>query len=115
MAHTSLTEAEWSVMDALWERGGLTGREASELLRERCGWSRSTVLTLLGRLEAKGAVSGETEGGVKLYRPLTGREDAAVSETRGFPRQSIQRQRQPDAERHDEKTSPLARGDRRAV
>lgn len=84
MSHTSLTEAEWSVMDALWERGGLTGREASELLRERCGWSRSTVLTLLGRLEAKGAVSGETEGGVKLYRPLTGREDAAVSETRDF-------------------------------
>ena len=45
MAAAKLTEAEWSVMDALWERGELTGREAAELLRERCGWSRSTVLT----------------------------------------------------------------------
>ena len=50
MAAAKLTEAEWSVMDALWERGELTGREAAELLRERCGWSRSTVLTLLGRM-----------------------------------------------------------------
>ena len=84
MAATKLTEAEWSVMDALWERGELTGREAAELLRERCGWSRSTVLTLLGRMEAKGAVSGESEGGVKVFRPLISREDAAVAETRDF-------------------------------
>ena len=33
MAAAKLTEAEWSVMDALWERGELTGREAAELLR----------------------------------------------------------------------------------
>ncbi len=46
MPGINLTDAEWSVMDALWERGELTGREAAELLRERCGWSRSTVLTL---------------------------------------------------------------------
>ena len=34
MAAAKLTEAEWSVMDALWERGELTGREAAELLRD---------------------------------------------------------------------------------
>ena len=33
MAAAKLTEAEWSVMDALWERGELTGREAAELSR----------------------------------------------------------------------------------
>ena len=66
MPGTNLTDAEWSVMDALWERRELTGREAAELMRERCGWSRSTVLTLLGRMEAKGAVAAESEGGVKV-------------------------------------------------
>ncbi len=84
MPEANLTQAEWSVMDCLWEREKMTGREAVEVLRERCGWSRSTVLTLLGRLEAKGAVKGESEGGAKVYRPLVGREDAAVSETRNF-------------------------------
>ena len=97
MAAAKLTEAEWSVMDALWERGELTGREAAELLRERCGWSRSTVLTLLGRMEAKGAVSGESEGGVKVFRPLISREDAAV------------------AERAHEETGPAKVRDRRAL
>ena len=84
MSGTHLTEAEWSIMDALWERGELTGREAADLLKERCGWSRSTVLTLLGRREAKGAVSGSAENGVKVFRPLIAREDAAVRETRDF-------------------------------
>lgn len=84
MSGTHLTEAEWSIMDALWERGELTGREAADLLKERCGWSRSTVLTLLGRMEAKGAVSGSAENGVKVFRPLIAREDAAVRETRDF-------------------------------
>lgn len=84
MSSANLTQAEWSVMEALWEHGALTGREAAELLSGRCGWSRSTVLTLLGRLEAKGAVEGGSEGGVKLYRPLVGREDAALVETRDF-------------------------------
>ena len=84
MPGTNLTDAEWSVMDALWERRELTGREAAELMRERCGWSRSTVLTLLGRMEAKGAVAAESEGGVKVYRPLLSREDASLRETRDF-------------------------------
>ena len=84
MSSANLTQAEWSVMEALWERGALTGREAAELLSGRCGWSRSTGLTLLGRLEAKGAVEGGSEDGVKLYRPLVGREDAALVETQDF-------------------------------
>ena len=36
---------------------------------------------LLRRLEDKGAVSAESEGGVKRYRPQVAREDAAVQET----------------------------------
>lgn len=45
------------------------------------GWSRSTTLTLLRRLEDKGAVSAVSEGGMKHYRPQVAREDAAVQET----------------------------------
>ena len=45
-----LTQAEWSVMEYLWEEGPRTGREITERMARRCGWSRSTTLTLLGRL-----------------------------------------------------------------
>ncbi len=80
-----LTPAEWSVMECLWEDSPRTGREVSELMAERCGWSRSTTLTLLGRMEAKGAVAGEPgEGKRKRFLPLVSREDAAAQEAEDF-------------------------------
>lgn len=81
MAHMGLTEAEWQVMECLWAAAPRTGRAIIDALHETTGWSRSTTLTLLRRLEDMGAVSAESEGGVKRYRPLVAREDAAVQET----------------------------------
>ena len=81
----SLTPAEWNVMECLWEGGPLTGREIARQLEERCGWSRSTTLTLLSRLEAKGAAASRTEGpGPKEFRPILRREEAALKETEDF-------------------------------
>ena len=77
MAHMSMTEAEWQVMERLWAQAPRTGRE----LRAATGWSRSTTLTLLRRLEEKGAAAAQSEGGVKRYRPCIPREEAAVQET----------------------------------
>ena len=77
----SLTDAEWSVMECLWDRSPRTGRELTEALAGRQGWSRSTTLTLLRRLEAKGAVGSGGDTGVKTFRPLVSREDAALGET----------------------------------
>ena len=83
--HLSLTQAEWSVMECLWEAGPLTGREVTERMERRCGWSRSTTLTLLGRLERKGALkSVPAEKGPRVFSPLLKREDAALGETRDF-------------------------------
>lgn len=79
--HISLTEAEWTVMECLWEKSPRTGREAVAWLDQKMGWTRSTVLTMLRRLEAKGAVAGDTEGELKTFRPLIAREDVAVRET----------------------------------
>lgn len=80
----NLTSAEWNVMECLWEKGGMTGREATEVLEERMEWSRSTTLTLLRRLEEKGAVSSDSEGTKKVYRPIISREEAALQETESF-------------------------------
>ena len=80
----SLTAAEWSVMECLWEKSPLTGREVTELMKARCGWSRSTTLTLLSRLEAKSAVAGSSDTGKKAFFPLICREDAALQETEDF-------------------------------
>lgn len=77
----TLTDAEWTVMECLWEKSPRTGRETVAWLDQKMGWTRSTVLTMLRRLEAKGAVAGDTEGELKTFRPLIAREDVAVRET----------------------------------
>ena len=80
----NLTEAEWSVMECLWEDSPRTGREVTNYLEEKEGWSRSTTLTLLSRLEAKGAVSSDSEGSKKTFSPILRRDDAALHETKDF-------------------------------
>lgn len=80
----SLTAAEWNVMECLWEKSPRTGREATQWLEKRTGWSRSTTLTLLRRLEAKGAVSSSMEQGIKSFRPCVGREETALQQTETF-------------------------------
>ena len=77
----ALTEAEWTVMECLWEKSPRTGRETVEWLNQKMGWTRSTILTMLRRLEAKGAVAGDTERELKTFRPLIAREEVAVRET----------------------------------
>ena len=78
---SALTEAEWQVMEALWEAAPLTGRELTEAMAARTGWSRSTTLTLLRRLEEKGAVRSAEGEGKKCFSPLLRREEAALRET----------------------------------
>lgn len=81
----SLTQAEWSVMECLWEAGPLTGREVVQSMEKSCGWSRSTTLTLLSRLENKGALrSVPAEKGPKVFSPVLRREEAALGETKDF-------------------------------
>ena len=81
----SLTQAEWSVMECLWEVGPLTGREVTQRMEKICGWSRGTTLPLLSRLGAKGALeSVPAEKGPKVFSPLLRREDAALGETKDF-------------------------------
>ena len=82
--HINLTDAEWNVMECLWEKSPRTGRETIEYLKERMGWSRSTTLTLLRRMEEKGAVGSELSGDVKKFIPLISREQAALQETEDF-------------------------------
>ena len=80
----SLTPTEWNLMECLWEYAPRTGREAAEYMAASQGWSRSTTLTLLRRMTAKGFIECHEENGVKVFSPLIARTDAAVRETDSF-------------------------------
>lgn len=80
----NLTEAEWMVMECLWENASMSGREVTEEMEIRMGWNRSTTLTLLRRLVAKGATGEDTRDGKKVFQPILKREDAVLQETEDF-------------------------------
>ena len=79
-----LSNSEWKLMNRLWQNAPMTITELTAALREDTGWSKNTVITMLSRLEAKGAVSHQEGGRAKRYFPAIGREDAAQAETESF-------------------------------
>lgn len=85
-----LTAAEWQVMECLWEKGPQMGREVVETLEKRVGWNRSTTLTLLRRLEKKGAVTDDSREGVKIFMAAVNREDAVLQETEDLLQRAYQ-------------------------
>ena len=80
----NLTPTEWHLMECLWDDSPRTGREAAEYMARSQGWSRSTTLTLLRRMTAKGFIDCHEENGINVYAPLLDRADAAVRETESF-------------------------------
>ena len=52
----NLSDSEWKLMNRLWEQSPRTIMELTASLKEDTGWSKNTVITMLARLEAKGAV-----------------------------------------------------------
>ena len=69
MERIKLTSSEWNVLGCLWERSPQTVMQLVSELERTVGWHRSTTITTLHRMEAKGLVRGE---------------QAVVAETRNF-------------------------------
>ena len=78
------TNSEWYVLDCLWTRAPMTVMELVAALQEKVGWAKSTTITTLTRMEAKGLIRAEIQGRGKRYYPCMDRQDAAQAETRSF-------------------------------
>ena len=81
---SNLSAGEWKLMKQLWTRSPMTVRELTDAMREETNWTRNTIITMLSRLEAKGAVRCQEGGRAKLYYPALDRRDAARAETESF-------------------------------
>ncbi len=66
----SLSALQLSLMRALWGAGQATAAEVVLALREDRALARTTVSTLLTRLEKRGIVEAERQGRQIVYRPL---------------------------------------------
>lgn len=84
MRDTNLTTSEWYVLDCLWERSPMTVMELVAILSGKVGWAKSTTITILTRMEAKGLIRAEVQDRGKRYYPCADRRGAVQAETRSF-------------------------------
>ena len=79
-----ISEAEWDVMEVLWDRSPLSATEVAEALAERRDWSPTTIKTMLARLVRKGALETAQDGRRYLYSPAVTRETCRAAATETF-------------------------------
>jgi BlaI family penicillinase repressor len=75
-----LTEAEWAIIKAVWEREPCTAPEIQQHLRRQTGWAYSTVRTLMDRMVGKSLLTAETERHLTVYRSAVTRQEAQRGE-----------------------------------
>lgn len=79
----TLSNGEWIIMEQLWKKPH-TLMELLSVLKDTVGWSKSTIVTMLHRMEDKGVISFEERGRTKFFYPLVSRESITTNETRSL-------------------------------
>jgi len=73
-----LTEAEWQIMNALWQKHPATARQIMDRLPAGINWAYTTIKTMLTRLAEKDAVSEVKQGNTSVYEPLVSQQKARL-------------------------------------
>ncbi|MBQ9299901.1 MAG: BlaI/MecI/CopY family transcriptional regulator [Clostridia bacterium] len=78
------TDAEWKILEVLWDRSPRTMAEITKTLAPSTGWTRHTVITLLKRMEEKGTVKVDESSPAKTYTPAVTKDEASTDQARKF-------------------------------
>ncbi|MEW9797788.1 BlaI/MecI/CopY family transcriptional regulator [Alteromonas sp. CYL-A6] len=83
-ATKDISNAEFEVLDVLWDDYPATSAEIVKRLKQHKDWHEKTVKTLLGRLVKKGVLAYDKQQRQYLYHPLIAREEYTREETEHF-------------------------------
>ncbi|HKI72039.1 MAG TPA: BlaI/MecI/CopY family transcriptional regulator [Verrucomicrobiae bacterium] len=75
-----LTEAEWTIIKAVWQHEPCAAPTIQEKLHKKTDWTYSTVRTLMDRMVAKGLLTAEKIRNLTLYRSAVTRQQAQRGE-----------------------------------
>lgn len=84
MSNLGISEAQWKIMEIIWQRGSATAAELIATLCPETGWNQQTIRTLLGRLVQKGVLETEAVKNYYIYKPLVSREQSVREEGESF-------------------------------
>ena len=75
-----LTQAEWAIIEAVWENEPCAAPTVQEVLLKETAWSYSTVKTLMDRMVTKGLLKTERIRNLILYRTAITKQQAQKGE-----------------------------------
>lgn len=73
------TEAEWMILELLWESAPRSAEEIACALQDSTGWTQHAVETLLKRMQEKQTISVQETDAVKRYIANGSRRDACIA------------------------------------
>ena len=77
-----LTQAEWTIIKAVWDHEPCAAPTIQETLQRQTGWTYSTVRTLMDRMVAKGLLTSSKLRNLTLFRSAITRQQAQRGELR---------------------------------
>lgn len=80
---SALSPSEWIVMECLWKKPH-TLMELVAHLNRTVGWQKSTIATMMHRMEEKGVITYVMQGRAKIFSPALSREEVAKRETKSL-------------------------------
>ena len=75
-----LTEAEWTIIKAVWLKEPCTAPEIQQKLEKQTSWTYSTVRTLMDRMVTKGLLKADKQRNPTLYHSAVSRRQAQKGE-----------------------------------
>jgi BlaI family penicillinase repressor len=84
MAEVSISDAEWQVMNVIWNGQPLTSQDVIAALAHESDWAAATVKTMLHRLVKKGVLAFEEQGNRYVYRARIKRSACVKDASRSF-------------------------------
>jgi BlaI family penicillinase repressor len=84
MQTVTISDAEWQVMNVIWDAQPATGQEVVARLEGQADWAPATIKTMLHRLVRKKVLAYEEQGNRYVYRSNVRRSDCIKQASRSF-------------------------------
>lgn len=84
MPHVSISDAEWQVMNIIWDGQPLSAQDVVAKLEDEADWAPATVKTMLHRLVKKNVLTYQPQGNRYVYSSRARRSDCVRQASRSF-------------------------------
>lgn len=84
MVEVAISDAEWQVMNVIWEGQPMTSQDIVAAMEEQTDWAAATVKTMLHRLVKKNVLTYELDGNRYVYSSRVRRANCVKQAGRSF-------------------------------